>query len=45
MYNVAYIHLLLGLRPVEFHGNFFMSNTTDIELAGIDPFKVTSNFC
>ncbi|XP_031561696.1 protein transport protein Sec24C-like isoform X2 [Actinia tenebrosa] len=26
-----------GLRPVDFHGNFYMSNTTDVELAGINP--------
>ncbi|KAJ8676393.1 hypothetical protein QAD02_012180 [Eretmocerus hayati] len=25
-----------GVRPVDFHGHFYMSNTTDIELASID---------
>ncbi|KAK7071405.1 Protein transport protein Sec24C, partial [Halocaridina rubra] len=28
-----------GVRPVEFFGHFFMSNTTDIELASIDSSK------
>jgi len=25
-----------GIRPVDFHGHFYMSNTTDMELAAID---------
>ncbi len=25
-----------GIRPVDFLGNFYMSNTTDVELASID---------
>ena len=25
-----------GVRPVDFYGHFFMSNTTDVETAGID---------
>ncbi|XP_068702703.1 protein transport protein Sec24C-like isoform X2 [Montipora foliosa] len=28
-----------GLRPVDFWGNCYMSNTTDVELAAIDPHK------
>nr|XP_053631901.1 protein transport protein Sec24C-like [Cherax quadricarinatus] len=28
-----------GVRPVEFYGHFFMSNTTDVELASIDSSK------
>ncbi|EDO41706.1 predicted protein [Nematostella vectensis] len=28
-----------GLRPVDFVGSFYMSNTTDVELAGISPNK------
>ena len=31
-----------GLRPVDFWGNCYMSNTTDVELAMIDPHKVGS---
>lgn len=27
---------LSGIRPVDFFGNFHMSNTTDVELATID---------
>lgn len=26
----------LGVRPVNFYGNFFMSNTKEVELAGMD---------
>lgn len=26
----------LGIRPVDFYGNFFMSNTQEVELAGLD---------
>lgn len=29
-----------GIRPVDFYGHFYMSNTTDIELACIDSDKV-----
>lgn len=29
-----------GIRPVDFYGHFYMSNTTDIELATIDSDKV-----
>lgn len=29
-----------GIRPTDFYGHFFMSNTTDVELASIDPDKV-----
>lgn len=29
-----------GVRPMDFYGHFFMSNTTDVELAAIDPDKV-----
>lgn len=28
--------LLTGVRPVDFVGNFFMSNTTDVEMAVVD---------
>ncbi|GAB6028512.1 hypothetical protein CHUAL_002663 [Chamberlinius hualienensis] len=28
-----------GVRPVEFHGNYYMSNTTDVELAALDTEK------
>lgn len=28
-----------GIRPTDFYGHFYMSNTTDIELASIDPDK------
>ena len=28
--------LFSGIRPVDFYGNFFMSNTTDVELASLD---------
>ena len=27
---------LPGIRPVDFFGNFYMSNTTDVELAAMD---------
>lgn len=26
----------LGIRATDFYGSFFMSNTTDVELAGLD---------
>jgi protein transport protein SEC24 len=26
----------VGIRPVDFYGNFYMSNTTDVELAAMD---------
>ncbi|XP_023212739.1 protein transport protein Sec24C-like [Centruroides sculpturatus] len=28
-----------GIRPTEFYGNYFMSNTTDVELASVDCYK------
>lgn len=31
-----------GVRPTDFYGHFFMSNTTDMELASIDCDKVHS---
>lgn len=31
-----------GIRPTEFYGHFFMSNTTDVELASIDATKSVS---
>ena len=34
-----------GLRPVDFWGNCYMSNTTDVELAIVDPHKVLLTFC
>ena len=33
---IARIRTSTGIRPVEFLGNFFMSNTTDVELAVVD---------
>lgn len=27
---------MAGIRPVDFYGNFYMSNTTDVEMAAID---------
>jgi len=32
---LRYIVLLAGIRAVDFYGNFYMSNTTDVELAAI----------
>ena len=40
-----------GVRATDFYGHFFMSNTTDMELASIDCdkvrmyFKLNSNIC
>lgn len=34
----------IGLRPVDFWGNCYMSNTTDVELAFVDPNKVVFLF-
>ncbi|KAL1139350.1 hypothetical protein AAG570_006334 [Ranatra chinensis] len=31
-----------GIRPTDFYGHFFMSNTTDIEFASIDPDKAVA---
>jgi len=31
-----------GTRPTDFYGHFFMSNSTDVELAAIDCDKVSS---
>ena len=28
---------MLGIRAVDFYGNFFMNNTTDVQLACVDP--------
>jgi protein transport protein SEC24 len=28
--------LLTGIRPVDFLGNFYMSNTTDVEMCAVD---------
>ena len=30
------IFFLSGIRPVDFYGNFYMANTTDVEMAAID---------
>lgn len=30
-----------GTRPTDFYGHFFMSNSTDVELAAIDCDKVS----
>jgi len=35
--------LQTGLRPVDFWGNCYMSNTTDVELAVVDPHKVIAH--
>ena len=35
--------LQTGLRPVDFWGNCYMSNTTDVELAVVDPHKVINS--
>lgn len=32
-----------GTRPTDFYGHFFMSNSTDVELAAIDCDKVNYN--
>lgn len=32
-----------GTRPTDFYGHFFMSNSTDVELAAIDCDKVSHN--
>ena len=34
--SVMRVRTSTGVRPVEFYGNFFMSNTTDVEGAGFD---------
>ena len=28
--------LCAGIRPVDFYGNFYMANTTDVEMSSID---------
>lgn len=32
-----------GTRPTDFYGHFFMSNTTDMEIAGMGKFKKKAN--
>lgn len=35
--SVTPLHPVLpGIRATDFYGSFFMSNTTDVELAGLD---------
>lgn len=34
-----------GTRPTDFFGHFFMSNSTDVELAAIDCDKVSYKNC
>ena len=34
--NISSICAYSGIRPVDFFGNFYMSNTTDVELANMD---------
>lgn len=34
-----------GTRPTDFYGHFFMSNSTDVELAAIDCDKVRYDYC
>lgn len=33
-----------GVRPTDFYGHFFMSNTTDMEIAAIGEFFFCINF-
>lgn len=33
-----------GIRPTEFYGNYFMSNTTDVELASVDCNKAITTY-
>lgn len=33
---ISIITLLSGIRATDFFGSFFMTNTTDVELAGLD---------
>jgi protein transport protein SEC24 len=47
--NVAFdaimrVRTSTGVRPTDFYGHFFMSNTTDMELASIDSDKVRGYF-
>lgn len=34
-----------GTRPTDFYGHFFMSNSTDVELAAVDCDKVRYGYC
>ncbi len=34
--SIMRVRTSTGVRPVDFYGHFFMSNTTDVETAGID---------
>lgn len=36
MISLAEHVFIAGIRPVDFYGNFYMSNTTDVELAVMD---------
>lgn len=36
------IHVVSGIRAVDFFGAFYMSNTTDVELAGLDGDKTVT---
>lgn len=36
------IHVASGIRAVDFFGAFYMSNTTDVELAGLDGDKTVT---
>ena len=40
--NTICFFSISGIRPVDFLGNFYMSNTTDVELACIDCDKAVS---
>ena len=41
--SIMRVRTSTGVRPTEFYGHFFMTNTTDIELASIDSDKVRIN--
>ncbi len=34
--TVMRVRTSTGVRPVDFYGHFFMSNTTDVEIAAVD---------
>ena len=36
------VHVASGIRAVDFFGAFYMSNTTDVELAGLDGDKTVT---
>ena len=40
--NHVPVHVASGIRAVDFFGAFYMSNTTDVELAGLDGDKTVT---